>query len=195
MYEAIEKSRRSRGESRVDITEEDVARLAKRLSDGPQAELAKQADLTGKRAIVGGWVFTSWIERMDYGRGPRRPAPLPEADVAQFFENELPAPKRDELMSLPQNEARDQLRRMYWDRGKRGSFFHDGRPGRGGPRGDRPRPDGEYPDRDRHGPGGPRTGGPRPDGPPPDGRPSRDEAEPPADTAPVEENEPAAAPA
>ncbi len=202
--EAIGKSRHNRGQSQVEITEGDVQRLAQRLSERPQAELAKQADLAGKRNIVGGWVFTTWIERMDYGRGPRRPAPLPEADVAQFFENELPAPKRDELMSLPQNEARDQLRRMYWDRDQRGSFFRDGRPGRGGPRGDRPRPDGEFSDRDRrerHGPGGPMPGGPRPDGPPPGGRPPHDEEAPPPDDGdappmpPDEDSQPAAAPA
>jgi hypothetical protein len=206
VYEAIEKSRHNRGQSRVDISEEDVERLAQRLSERPQAELAKQPDLDGKRNIVGGWVFTTWIERMDYGRGPRRPAPLPEADVAQFFENELPAPKREELMSLPQNEAREQLRRMYWAREHRGSFFHDGRPGRGGPRGDRSRSGGDDSDRDRHdrpGPGGPRSGGPPPDGPPPNGRPADGEGEPPErpDDAnptpkpPAKDSQPEAAPA
>ncbi|MEX2114836.1 MAG: hypothetical protein WD845_16705 [Pirellulales bacterium] len=148
--EAIERTRRSRGQSRVDISEEDVQRLAKRLSQRPQEELAKQPDLADRRNVVGGWIFSTWIERMDYGRGPRRPAPLPEADVAQFFENELPAPKREELMSLPQSEAREQLRRMYFDRDERGPFFRDGRSGRGGPRGDRPRTDAERSERDRH---------------------------------------------
>jgi hypothetical protein len=150
VFEAIERSRRSRGQERMEIREEDIDKLAKKLSDRPREELAKQADLASKRGIVGGWVFSTWLERMDYGRGPRRPAPLPEADVAQFFENELPALKREELMSLPQSEAREQLRRMYFDRQERGPFFRDGRPGRGGPPGgpgDRPRGDGERPDR------------------------------------------------
>ncbi len=147
VFEAIERSRRSRGQDRVEIREEDIEKLAKQLSERPREELAKQAELADKRGIVGGWVFSTWLERMDYGRGPRRPAPLPEADVAQFFENELPALKREELMSLPQSEAREQLRRMYFDRQERGPFFRDGRPGRGGPPGDRPRADGERSDR------------------------------------------------
>ena len=132
------------GKKPVSIQQEDIQKLSENLSDEAQAELAKRNGLEEQRRLVGGWIFSSMNERSDFGRSSRRSAPLPEADVAEFFESELSAGKRDELMSLSPSKARQELRRMYWRRDRGESMF------RGGPAA--PRPDRRHPqgfDRDR----------------------------------------------
>jgi hypothetical protein len=179
LHVAFDRTRKSGGRSRLDIREDDLERLAKRLSEPAQAELARQPDFDARRKLVRGWVFSSMIERSESGRSSRRSTPLPEADVAQFFE-ELSPRKRDELMSLPPNKAREELRRMYWQRDRDEPIF---RPGPGGPGSERrregPRGDGPWPE--GRGPDAPRGEDPPPPGPPPDAERDPQRAPPPGD--------------
>ena len=169
VHMALDRARRG-GQNRLDIRDQDLDRLATKLSERAQAEMAKQPDLQARRRLAGGWVFSSMVERWEGGRASRRSTPLPEADVAEFFENELSDRKRDELMNLPPSKAREELRRMYWHRERGESMFRGGPAGPGGPRSDRPRP---------------RGGGPPPDGPSigPRGGPARGDHGSPFDNA------------
>lgn len=154
LHMALDRARGGDGrKAMVNIGEADIQRLSQRLSEKPKAELAKRENLQEQRKLVGGWVFSSLIERSESGRSSRRGAPLPEADVAQFFERELSARKRDELMGLSPSKQREELRRMYWQRERGESTF------RGGPG---PRPDGKFGPRRGPGEGGPPRDGDRP---------------------------------
>ena len=158
--------------SEVEITPQDIRRLSERLSDDAKAELAKRDGLEEQRRLVGGWIFSSMTERSELGRSSRRGTPLPEAEVAEFFESELSPGKREELMSLPPSQAREELRRMFWRRDRGESMF---RGGPGPPRPERRRRDGF--DRDRP-PPDPRRGPPRgKDGPGPPRERPRDGAD------------------
>ncbi len=151
VYFAIERARSSRGKTRVDIRDEDIGYLSDRLSPQAREELGKRTDFEDRRNLIGRWVLSAMFERSDDGRSARRAELLPKADVAQFFDEELSAGKRDELMRKDPRDAREELRRMYW-RGKRSESMFRGSPR--GPRGGGPRPDRRGPDRFR--PDGPR---------------------------------------
>ncbi len=158
-YSALQRSRSDGRPGRfLDIDEQDVQRLAEKLSKEAQEELGKHAGASEQRKLVGSWISAAMFDRARSGRS-RRSTSLPEADVAQFFQ-QLPARERDHLMSLPPAKAREELRRMYWQRERGEDVF------RGGPSG--PRPDGKSPERRK---------GPRPDGPPPQRAPHDDPPE------------------
>ncbi|MGD9720025.1 MAG: hypothetical protein AB7O59_02280 [Pirellulales bacterium] len=162
---AIERSRDSDRKNRVEIKAEDIERLKEKLSDKVQVELSKEPDLESSRQLVGRWIVLSMMDRSDFGRFSRRGAPLPKSDMAKFFEEQLPIPKQDELMNMSPEEARQQLREMYFLRERGEWMFRDGHRG---PRGERSRGEGSRGDgpRDR-----PHRDGPPHDGPPPGGPP------------------------
>jgi hypothetical protein len=149
---------------REQVDEKDIERLSRQLSAKAKDELAKQPSLQEKRKLVGGWISTAMFDRSRFGRGSRRPSMPPEADLVRFFQEELPARDRDELMGLPSDEARERLVRLYWQRERGESML------RGGPRPDGPRRDG----RPGEGKGlGPRKGPPGDQGDRPAGPPGR----------------------
>jgi hypothetical protein len=133
LYMTFERSRRGGGmRGMMNLDAADFERLNAKLSDKPKAELAKAQSVQDQRKVVAGWILTAMIEQSRFGRAARRGGSLPEADVADFVEHKLPPDQRDHVMSLPPNEAREQLRRLYWEHERGDSPFP------GGPFGGRP---------------------------------------------------------
>ena len=133
LYMTFERSRRGGGmRGMMSLDAADFERLNAKLSDKPKAELAKAHSVQDQRKVVAGWILTAMIEQSRFGRAARRGGSLPEADVADFVEHKLPPDQRDHVMSLPPNEAREQLRRLYWEHERGDSPFP------GGPFGGRP---------------------------------------------------------
>jgi len=133
LYMTFERSRRGGGmRGMMNLSAADFERLNAKLSDKPKAELAKAPSVQDQRKVVAGWILTAMIEQSRFGRAARRGGSLPEADVADFVEHKLPPDQRDHVMSLPPNEAREQLRRLYWEHERGDSPFP------GGPFGGRP---------------------------------------------------------
>jgi hypothetical protein len=170
-YVALRSRRDDPQRERPQVDEQEIERLSKQLSAKARAELASQPNLQAKQKLVGGWISTAMFDRWRSGRGSsRRPSPPPEADLVRFFQEDLPARERDELMSLPSDEARERLLRLYWQR-ERGESMLRGGPG--GPRSDGSRRDGRPPGDERF---SPRGGPPRkhPEAPPGPGNPRED---------------------
>lgn len=133
LYMTFERSRRGGGmRGMINVDSADFEKLSGKLTDKPKAELAKAQTVQEQRKVVAGWILTAMIEQSRFGRAARRGGSLPEADVADFVEHKLPPDQRDHVMSLPPNEAREQLRRLYWEHERGDSPFP------GGPFGGRP---------------------------------------------------------
>lgn len=137
VFRLFGRSRGGQSESDSKVTQQDIDRLTKKLSDSAQAELAKDPSLDAQRRVVRGWVFAS-LRRSSAWQRERRGNALVGEELLRFLQSEVSPAERERLLKLPREEMLQQLRRMYFERGggpPRGSF--DGRPG---PRGDyRPR--------------------------------------------------------
>ena len=73
--------------------------------------------------------------------GGAQASPLVGEELVQFLQNEVPPPQRDRLLKLPREKMLEELRGMYFERGRGGSFR--GEPWLDGPlpdRGSSPRP-------------------------------------------------------
>jgi hypothetical protein len=160
VYRMFGRSRGGQHESRV--AQDDIDRLAEKLSEPARAEIAKAGTLADQRRIVRGWIFAT-LRRLDSWQGGRRANPVVGEELLQFLQNEVPPAKREQLLKMPREEMLRELRKMYFERGYGEGRFPPGR-----------RPEGfRGPDRSK---------GPRGDGsdnrpknePPPDDRPPAD---------------------
>ena len=149
VFRLFGRSREEEQDSKV--TEEDIEKLSKKLSDSARAELAKADSLDAQRRVVRGWVFAS-LRRSNSWQRERRGNPVVGDELLQFLQTEVPPAERERLLKKPREEMLQELRKMYFERsgGPRRSF--DGR-------GEGHRPDGERRDQFRR---GPRPGGPEP---------------------------------
>jgi hypothetical protein len=147
-----ERARRSGGGPAVfTIEQADIDQLAAKLSEPARQELAGAGDLPAQRRTVGGWIGMA-VHRLELGRAGRRLGSLASEDLLQFLQNEVPIAERDRLLKMPREQMLEELRGMYFQRGR-----GDGDPLPGGP--GFPRFDGKSPDRWKGGPRG-RTGRP-----------------------------------
>jgi hypothetical protein len=153
VFRLFGRSREEEQDSKV--TEEDIKKLSKKLSDSARAELAKADSLEAQRRVVRGWVFAS-LRRSNSWQRERRGNPVVGDELLQFLQTEVPPAERERLLKKPREEMLQELRKMYFERsgGPRRSFD-----GRGDGRSDVHRPDGERRDPFRR---GPRPGEPEP---------------------------------
>ena len=143
IYRTFRGSRNSEHDSRV--TQQDIDRLAERLSDEARAELAKATTLEAQRRVVGMWVYAT-LRRSRSWRGGRV-NPLVGEELLQFLQNEVSPARREELLKMPREEMLRELRRMYFEQGRGprrergpGDFRGPGRPRDRRPRGPDNRP-------------------------------------------------------
>jgi hypothetical protein len=110
----------------------DIEELTARLSDPAKQELAKATDLAEQRKVVRGWIGAS-MHRLEPWQGRRKLPPPADQELADFFQNELRPPQRDRLLKMPNEQMREELRRMYFEHERWDS------PGRGFDKGPRPK--------------------------------------------------------
>ena len=140
---ATERARRSGGgPPAFTIEQADIEELTAKLSEPARQELAGAGDLPARRRLVGGWI----------GMAGRRLGPLASEDLVQFLQNEVPIAERDRLLKLPREQMLEELRAMYFQRGRGEGDPLPGGPGfprfegksserwKGGPRGRLVRP-------------------------------------------------------
>lgn len=137
LYRAMnDRARRERGGLNW-IDPKDLARLSPKLSEPAQRELAAAADPPAQRKLVATWIGTA-LHGLEPWQGMRRPSPLAGDELVQFLQNELPPQQRERLLKMPREQMLEELRGMYFDRGRDlvpgGPPRRDGRPG--GPKGD-----------------------------------------------------------
>ncbi len=113
MAYAFERTRRGSGSSSMSIvSEKDIAKLSEKLSDQAKAELAQATDLQAQRRMLGGWMRMA-MHRLETWQAARRLAPLVGEDLVQFFQHDLKQQQREHLLKMPQEQMREELRRMY----------------------------------------------------------------------------------
>jgi len=145
------------GENGVPLAEDDLDDLCSRLSEQTQAKLQGLSDAERWQRIQRTVDLAFQQGRSNTNRHLLPQAPEEELD--RFFEEELTAKQRDDLLGLPGDEMRRELRKQYFEK-TMGLKFPTHGPRRG-PRGRGPGPPGF--DREHQGP--PRNG-PRPEHPP-----------------------------
>ncbi len=144
---AAERARRSGGgPAAFTIEPADIDQLTAKLSEPARQELAQAGDLPAQRRLVGGWIGMA-AHRLEPWRAGRRLGPLASEDLVQFLQNEVPIAERDRLLKMPREQMLEELRGMYFQRGR-----GEGDPLPGGP--GFPRFDGKSPDRWKGGPRG-----------------------------------------
>jgi hypothetical protein len=128
------------------VTQDDIDRLAKELSESARAALAAETTPETQRRLVGMWIFGT-LQRSPSSQGDRRVNPLLSEDLLEFLQNEVAPAEREQLLKKPREEMLRELRKMYFERGRRPGEFgpFDGpgrrRGGRKGPGDDeRPKP-------------------------------------------------------
>jgi hypothetical protein len=129
VFRLFGRSRGNQAESDSKVTQEDIDRLTKRLSESAKTELAKDPGLEAQRRAVRAWVFAS-LRRSSAWQRERRGNALVGEELLRFLQSDVPPAERERLLKLPREEMLQQLRRMYFERGggpTRGAF--DGRPG------------------------------------------------------------------
>lgn len=194
LLRAFERSRHEGKGGLEKLEQEDIDRLAKRLSEPAQKKLSEASSLADERRLVGMWIGTS-VYRLDPWPNSRKPNPLMVEELLQHLQNDVPPPERERLLKLPREQMLDELRAMYFERRR-------GEPGPGRPwfdgkgSGDRGKGSGDRGKSYRGGrPGGPPKPVPDlPDAPPPDDSPASDAAAslpPPEASAPPAEANPA----
>jgi hypothetical protein len=129
VYRMFGRSHDPAHESRV--TQEDIDRLAAKLSESARAEIEKAGSLEAQGKVVRGWIFAS-LRRYDSWQSGRRANPVVGEELLQFLQNDVSPAERERLLKLPRDEMHRELRRMYFEHGRR-----EGRFGSGGSRGDR----------------------------------------------------------
>jgi hypothetical protein len=165
VYRMFGRSREGEHESRV--TQDDVDRLAKKLSEPARAEIGKAGTLEEQRQIVSGWIFST-LRRYDSWQGGRWANPVVAEELLQFLQNDVAPAKREQLLKLPREEMLRELRKMYFERGASDGRFPGGRRPEGsrgssrskGPRGENPsdkpppqKPPAQTPPPEKPGPG------------------------------------------
>ncbi|MEX0978403.1 MAG: hypothetical protein WDZ48_06110 [Pirellulales bacterium] len=143
IYRMFGRSRGDQHESRV--TQDDIDRLAKKLSEPARAEIGKAGTLEEQRKVVSGWIFAT-LRRNDSWQGGRRANPVVGEELLEFLQNEVAPARREQLLKMPREEMLRELRKMYFERGSGEGRFPPGRrpdnprgPNRSkGPRGDGP---------------------------------------------------------
>ncbi len=148
LLRAYERSRHEGG-ALESIEQEDIDRLRKKLSEPAQKTLAEANGLPSERRLVGAWIGIS-MHRLDPWSTPRRQSSLVVEDLLQYLQNEVPPPERQRLLKMPREQMLEELRAMYFERGRGeggpGRLWFDGKPpaDRGkGHRGPRPALPGE----------------------------------------------------
>jgi hypothetical protein len=124
---ASERSRRGGTGALALMEQADVDHLTEKLSDAAKQELAEAGDLSAQRRRIGGWIGTAM--RLDW-RGGRRLGPAMGDDLVQFLQHDVPRAERQRLLSLPHDQMIEELRGLYFGRGR-------GAMGQGGPGGSR----------------------------------------------------------
>jgi hypothetical protein len=150
LYAATFPGRKSSGPHPLSMVKQsDVSALADKLSPTAKEELAKTTDLSEQRKIVRGWIGASMHELEPSWQRPRKLPLVVEQELTQFFERDLRPSQRERLLNLPNEQMREELRRMYFQRERLES---------GGPEDRGPPPPGPPRDHDK---GAPRPRGPR----------------------------------
>jgi len=161
LLRAFERSRREGRGDLESLEQDDVDRLALKLSEPAKKALSEAGSLAAERRLVGAWVGTSFY-RSEPWTYSRRPSSLVAEDLLQYLQNDVPPSERERLLKMPREQMLEELRGMYFER-SRGDFpgrpWFDGKPpgerGKnfrnrqgpprppGGP--DKPRPDADVP--------------------------------------------------
>jgi hypothetical protein len=145
LLRAFERSRHEGNGGLEKLEQQDIDRLAKRLSEPAQKKLAEASSLADERRLVGMWIGTS-VYRLDPWPNTRKQNPLVVEELLQHLQNDVPPPERERLLKLPREQMLDELRAMYFERrrgepgpgrpwldgkgsGDRGKSFRGGRPG------------------------------------------------------------------
>jgi hypothetical protein len=119
------------GGALASIDQADVDRLAAKLSDPAKQELAKAETPMAQRRVIRTWIGTA-MRRVESWQAARKLSPLVGEELVQFLQNEVPPSQRDRLMKLPREEMLEELRDMYFERGRgdsfRGGLWLDGQP-------------------------------------------------------------------
>ncbi len=137
LFYAVNRYRGPAGRGPAIVTPKDIEELGELLSPEPRRMLDEAPDLDAKRTIAQGWVW-SVVHRIS-SRGPRNASPPGmDEEVVRFFEHELPPLQRQGLLNRSDELTRDELRRLYMERG-----HSSGGEGRGQDRPRGPRPGGE----------------------------------------------------
>ncbi|HEX3725487.1 MAG TPA: hypothetical protein VHV08_04565 [Pirellulales bacterium] len=126
-------TRRQNSTPLATVEQPDFDRLSAGLSEPAQQELAKAADLAERRKIMASWIGAA-MHRLDFWRGQRKLPSVMEAELAQFFEHDLRPQQRERLLKMPNEQMREELRRLYFERDRREGYSGM----RGMPRGDTP---------------------------------------------------------
>lgn len=115
IYRTFRAGTKSKPKSRV--AQQDIDRLAEKLSESARAELAKATTLEAKRHVVGMWVYAT-LHRSDSWRRGRHVNPLVGEELLQFLQNDVAPARREELLKMPREEMLRELRRMYFEHGR-----------------------------------------------------------------------------
>jgi hypothetical protein len=176
LLRAFERSRHEGNGGLEKLEQQDIDRLAKRLSEPAQKKLAEASSLADERRLVGMWIGMS-VYRLDPWPNSRKQNPLVVEELLQHLQNDVPPPERERLLKLPREQMLDELRAMYFERrrgepgpgrpwfdgkgsGDRGKSYRGGRPG--GP----PRPASDPPPRTAPQPAPPDVSPPNSEAPP-----------------------------
>jgi hypothetical protein len=115
---SIERGRRPKnGAPLFAIEQPDIDRLTAELSQPARQELAQAGALPAQRRVVIGWIGTA-VHRLEPGRAARKLGPLAGEDLAQFLQNDVPLPQRERLLKMPREQMLEELRDMYFERGR-----------------------------------------------------------------------------
>ncbi len=118
LFKAFERSRRERTGGLAALEQPDVDRLADKLSEPAKQALAAAGTLPAQRKIVGAWIGTA-MHRLEPWGPMRKQNPLVVEDLLQFLQNEVAPTERERLLKIPREEMLEELRAMYFDRGRR----------------------------------------------------------------------------
>jgi hypothetical protein len=124
LMRAFDRARRQGGGGLAALEQSDVDRLAAELSQPARDALTEAGALPAQRRIVGSWIGTS-MHRLEPWTAARKPNPLVVDDLLQFLQNEVAPAERERLLKLPQEKMLQELRGMYFERGR----TEMGRPG------------------------------------------------------------------
>jgi hypothetical protein len=124
LLRAFDRARRQGGGGLAALEQSNVDRLAEKLSQPARNALTEAGALPAQRRIVGSWIGTS-MHRLEPWTAARKQNPLVVDDLLQFLQNEVAPAERERLLKLPQEKMLQELRGMYFERGR----TEMGRPG------------------------------------------------------------------
>jgi hypothetical protein len=141
LFRAFERARRERSGGPFEVLKQaDMDRLVAKLSDPARQAMAGASTLAAQRKILGTWIGTS-MHRLEPWNPGRKQNPMGAEELLQYLQNEVPPTDRQRLLKMPREKMLEELRGMYFERGRgeagsggtRPPWF-DGR-SKGGPRG------------------------------------------------------------